>query len=381
MTPKAALLHIGTPKTGTTSIQECLTSAEAAGDLGRYRYPLVPGDRNHNRLLMLYLPHADQPSYRQLEFPRDGARFQRARRKYRRFIFGKLRTSEGAIISGEQLFSLKTSAALELRRDLESLGFRQFHIVLYVRDPADFYLSRAQQMLKLPVHAKPAVIDPISFRYPFRSIAESWERAFPDRVIVRPYSSAVQYDVIADFSEVMQRCLGMTLPRASGRLNATVSAEAMVVLQEYRQAVGTDESGLRFPGLDHLVAFLVRSGQCTPQTPPMLKAAVAEQIRTNHSQDAEFLHSRYGVELGLGPSAGTQRLADRSSWRVEDILESADPEIIQRLREEFAGTVPSRRRSLPVRAAAWAYRAAPYSLRPARLDALLRSRFSGRPQG
>lgn len=380
MTPKVALLHIGTPKTGTTSIQECLARAEAAGDLGQYRYPLFRGDRNHNRLLMLYLPHGDQPPYRHVEFPRDDARFQRARRQYRRFMFGTLQASDGAIISGEQLFGLKTSTALELRSDLESLGFRQFHVVLYVRDPADFYLSRAQQMLKLPVHAQPAVIDPNSFRYPFRSIAESWERAFPDSVIVRPYSSAVQSDVIADFSEVMRRCLGITLPRASGRLNATVSAEAMVVMQEYRQAVGTDEGGLRFPGLDHLVAFLVLSGQRIPQTVPTLKAAVAEQIRTNHRQDVEFLYSRYGVELGLGSPANAQWLADRSSWMVEDVVESADPEIIARLHEEFARTVPHRRPALPVRAAAQAYRAVPYSLRPARLAAVLRSRFSGRPQ-
>jgi hypothetical protein len=379
MMPKTALIHIGTPKTGTTSIQECLAAAEAAGALAPYRYPLFRGDRNHNRLTMLYLPYAEQPPDRRVEFRRDDKNYQRVRREYRRVLFRALRSSRGAIISGEVMgICFHPSTARQFRSDLESLGFRDFHILLYVRDPADFYLSRTQNQLKLAKHNRPAVIEPDSFRYMFRPIAEKWEQAFPGRLSVRHYSNSPGYDVIQDFSDQLHRCLGITLPRAAARLNTTVSAEAMLVMQDYRQAIGTDEGGLRYPGLDRLVSFL-RSTKHIPQTKPALKAEVAETVRANHRDDAEFIFSRYGVDLGLQGFGSAAPLAARSSWRVEDILESFDPDIVERLREEFARADSDRRKSLPLHVAKRFYRSVPLSRRPARLDGWLRSRFGEGP--
>jgi hypothetical protein len=384
MTPKTALLHIGTPKTGTTSIQECLARAETQGELGPYRYPLFRGlDRNQNPLTMLYLPHGDQPAPRRVKFPHNDSRYQSVRLRYRNFIFQQLQSSGGAIISGEVLCNrLTPSTVLQFRNDLESLGYKQFHVVLYIRDPAAFYLSGGQQMLKLPFIRESEFEDPASFRYPFRQIAENWERAFPGSLIVRHYRIGARFDVIADFSDVMQRYLGIPLPPLPSdvRRNTTLSAEAMVVMQDYRQSVGTDEGGLQFPGLDQLVWFLMSSGQRIPQTRPVLKAAVAELIRASHREDAEFMKSRYGVDLGLGCFGGAAPLASRPSWRVEDVLESVDPDIVQRLWDEFERSGPERRRPLPFQVAQRLYRAVPSSLRPARLDALLRSRFTNGSQ-
>lgn len=378
---KTALLHIGTPKTGTTSIQQKLAAAEADGSLLPYRYPRWRRDRNHNRLTMLYLPHGDLGPPRLAEYPQDGNRFNRARRRYRRFLFKALRSSEGAILSAESLSSsFSPSVAGQLRGDLESLGFREFYIVLYIRDPADFYLSHTQHAMKRSSHPTPAVADPMSFKYQFRRMAETWEQAFPGSVIVRRLPSGPQSDVVDDFRGLLYEHLGITLPQGADRLNTTISAEAMAVLQDYRQVTGPDEGGLLIPGLDRLVAFLVQSGQRIDQTEPRLKESVAAHIRANHRVDAELLFSRYGVDLGLSHLGPPEPLAACSSWRVADILESTDPEIVKRLQEEFARIGPPRRRPLPARAAARAYRAVPYSLRPARLDALLRSRYLGGPQ-
>lgn len=376
MTAKTALLHIGTTKTGTTSIQESLARAQRSGSLGPYHYPLFGGDRNHHRLTMLYLPYEDQPPSRRVDFPQDDDHYQRARRSYRDFLFRTLRSSAGAILSAEVLSGcLDSSAAGRLRHDLESLGFGEFHVVLYVRDPADFYLSRTQNQLKLPKAHRPAIVDPFSFKYAFRKITENWEQAFPGRLMSRRYPTGPQGDVLTDFSDVMQGCLGVRLPRAPARLNTTISAEGMVLMQQYREIVGTDEGGLRFPGLDRLVAFLRRSGQDIPQTRPALKSAIAEQIRSNHLDDAEFIRARYGVDLGLECSGGSSPLMERSSWRVEDILESVDLDIVQRLWEGFERAGSDPQRPLPLQLAARVYRAIPYHRRPARLDAFLRSRF------
>ena len=381
MTRKTALLHIGTPKTGTTSIQKCLAEAERAGSLRPYCYPLYRDDLNHNRLTTLYLPHADLPQVWRAKHPRDDDGFQRARRRYRRFLFRRLRASDGAILSGESLSNYLTPPyAMQLRSDLESLGFKQFHVALYIRDAADFYLSSTQQVLKWSLYPTTVVADPVSFRYRFRRIAENWEQTFPGCLLVRRYPRSPQQDVLADFSSVMQGCLGVGLPQATARLNPTLSAEAMVVIEDYRQAVGPGAESLVIPGLDQLVAFLAQSGQRIPQTRPALKSAVAEQIRSNHQQDAEYIRVRYGVDSGVECSGSVAPLPARSSWRVEDILDSVDHEIVQRLQGEYARVGPPRKRPLPVRAAARAYRAVPYSLRPTRLDGLLRTRFGRGPQ-
>lgn len=350
--------------------------AETRGALGPYRYPLWRLDRNHNRLTMLYLPHRDQPRARLAEYPHDDDRFHRARRRYRRFLFRALESSRGAILSGEFLsYYFDPSVAGELRDDLESLGFRKFHVVLYVRDPADFYLSRTQQLLKGSFYPTPVVADPMSYTYGFRRMAETWEQVFPGSVIVRRFPSG-QGDVIEDFSGLLLKELQITLPRAEVRLNTTVSAEAMVLLQEYRQATGPAEGGLAIPGLDRLVGFLARSGQRIGQTRPRLKAAVLDHIRATHSEDAEFLRSRYGVDLGLGSPAVVAPLVSRPEWRVEDILESVDPNVVRRLHGEFAHLGPPRQRSLPVRVAARAYRTIPSERRPARVEAWLRSKVT-----
>ena len=372
---KTVLLHIGTPKTGTTSIQNCLKSAQVSGVLGAYRYPLRRlGHRNQDQLLStLYLSHEDR----------------REQRRCRRFLSRTLQSARGAILSANFLsarFGLPD--IIQLRSDLESLGFQQFYVVLYIRDAADLYLSRIQQRLKMSavIDSVDAIIDPLSFRYRFRRIAANRETAFPGSVIVRSYPNSPGNDVVADFSELLQSRLGITLPPFAARLNTTLSAEAMAVIENHRRAVAP--AGLKqahdrlIPGVDRLVAFLTTSRQRVPhQTRPTLKVPVAEQIRAEYRGDAEFIHSRYGVDLGMRSSGLSAPIAARSSWRVEDVLESVDLETAQRLGDEFRRIETPRMRSLPIRAAGRAYRAVPYTRRLARLDAQLRTRFDRGPQG
>lgn len=341
MKTKIALLHIGTPKTGTTSVQDALFRAEQSGLLHPYIFPIFRNEHDHNRLTTLYLAHEEQPDPRKVQYPRDDNRYQNARRNYRRFLFETLRSSGGAILSAEVLSNMfSPQHIVRFRGDLESLGFNDFYIALYIREPADFYLSSRQEMLKLPGRRYQPVRDPFSFRYRFRRFAEDWEQVFPGRVIVRCHRRSASYDATTDFSNLMQGCLGIGLPPAAARRNESVSAEAMVVLQHFRETVGADAEGFEFPGLYRLVDFLVNSNGYLPQTKPKLKTSVAGLIRANHRSDVEFIGSRYGVDLGMGSVESVEQLPPRPSWRVEDILESFDPAIVQRLQEDFRRNAP-----------------------------------------
>lgn len=375
MRPKTALLHIGTPKTGSTSIQEFLTRAEMDGSLAPIRYPLWKGDRNHLRLTPLYRPYEELPPWWRHEFPANDKRFQRMRRQFRRYFFDELRSASGAIISAEGLGGFTPAYADQLRRDLESLGFKAFHIVLYVRDPADYFLSRTQQRLKTA--SEPEFVEnPASFRYQFLQAAETWEQIFPGSLIVRRFPNSPDHDVVDDFADVVKQCMGVTLPRFTVRMNTTLSAEAMQIIQDYRQAFWPDNGGNLTPDASWLVKFLKQSALDVPQTKPVLKPEVAELIRVNHSADAANILARYGVDLGLQNMHPTIAPPPQTSYHVEEILTSVDPEIVHQLLLRLARTELGRRpaqRPLPLRLAAGTYHSIPLARRPPRLDGWLRS--------
>lgn len=375
MKPKTALLHIGTPKTGTTSIQRWLANAQDDGSLAPVRYPLWAGGHNHQRLVSLYKPYEDLPPGFRQNYGPSGESYRRMRERYRAFLFDELSAASGAVLSGESLCDLLSPLlAARLRVDLESLGFREFHVVLYIRDPADYFLSVTQQDLKIAVRS-PIVQDPAIFRYEFLRMAETWEQAFPGKLIIRKFPTDQGHDIIDDFAVVMQQCFGTAPPRVPLRMNTTYSAEAMKIMQDYRAARGTSTETLT-PDVARLVEFLDWSRQHIPQTKPVLKPEVAQQIRANHKEDAGLLHSRYGVDLGLQNCGPGSTFPRSRPFRVDEILESVDPEVVDELLLLLARIHLGHKRSLTWRIAAWAYRRIPPARRPVRALSWVRSRIN-----
>jgi hypothetical protein len=348
---KTALLHIGTRKTGTTSIQQVL--AETAKVDSTFSFPLMNGDHNQNRLVTVYLPHSELPVH--------WRHAPEACQRYRRFVLKELATARNAVISAEALSAyFNTRAAEQLRDDLERIGFRRFHVILYVRDPADYFLSFLQQILKSSDQTAPIGSHPASFRYGLRHISETWEHAFPGCVEVRKFpDNPPTADVTQDFSALVQEHLGVSLPVISTRMNATISAEAMQIIQDYRLAFWPDNGGIVTPDTTRLVRFLEASMAEVPQNKPVLKPAVRACIRANHQLDGDFIYSRYGVDLGLTETQPVQFELDRS-YRVGDLVESLDPEIVRELLLRLAKSEMERapaKRSLARRVASRAVRA------------------------
>lgn len=358
--PKTLLLHIGTTKTGNTSIHRSLVRAQTEGQLGPVCYPRWKGELHQARMAVLYCPEElgeMLPSLRE-RYPASDRSFKRMLRQYRDFVFQELRSANTAILSAETFSHMfSRPLAIRLRDDMESLGFRQFHVVLYVRDPADYYLSSMSQSLRMS-DGPPFIKDPASFRYEFLRIADTWEHAFPGRLVVRKYPSDPHQDVIEDFSSVLERLLGVSLPQIPARSNTSISAEAMQILDDYRRTFWPDNGGRLTPDTARLVQFLRNSAQ--PQTKPALKPGIAEQIRANHLEDAKALSSRYGVDLGLRSGYIPAATALRGEpYRVEDIVEHLDPDIAHRLLLELGRAElgnPQAQRPLVHRVAARTYR-------------------------
>jgi hypothetical protein len=262
-----------------------------------------------------------------------------------------------------------------LREDLESLGFGEFHIVLYIREPAEHFLSLCQQGIRGNTRL-PFVKDPASWRCNFLRMTETWQQAFPDSLIVRKFPGAANGDVVEDFASLFRQYLGATPPVVSLRENTSLSAEGMQILQDYRETFSADKGGLLTPDAVRLVSFLIGQARDVPQTKPALKEDVAAQIRANHRAEAEELYLRYGVDLGLRDLDPVAPVPPRVPARVEDVLQSVDPRIVSQLLLRLAST--GLRGSLTERSrgiAARVYRSVPPGRRPERFAEWLRSRL------
>jgi hypothetical protein len=373
---KTILLHIGTPKTGTTSVQQWLARTQRDGTLSPVSYPLWKNDHNQQRVLSLYLPYEDLPPAMRRNFGPSASSYTRMRKRYRNHLFRELRVAGAAVISAESLsgrFSYRDAA--QLRDDLESLGFRRFPVVLYVRDPADFFLSATQQLLKSTT-TLPFVKDPGSFKYEFLRMTETWEAAFPGQLIVRKYPIGPHPDILEDFATVLEQCLGIAPPpRIPLRANTTLSSEAMQILQDYREIVPSDKSGELTPDAAQVVRFLSQPISGVTQTHPVLKGIIAAQIRANHQADAEVLFSRYGVDLELTHCVPAQTSAISHAHRVDQVIESVDQEVVCQLllrmvRRELRRSLAQR---MTLNIARRSYRRIPSRYRPEALARQLRT--------
>lgn len=365
-------------KTGNTSLHHGLALAKAKGLLGKVAYPQWQGDLHQARLAVLYSSEKmgeSLPSLRE-RYPRDEGRFRHMLRAYRKYVFTQLQRGSGAIISAETFSHLFSSdMALALRRDLEGAGFRRFKVVLYVRDPADYYLSTTNQNMRMTTMT-PLVEDPATFRYNFLEMADAWEAAFPGELLVHKYPAAASAEVFDDFNAVLDETFGITIPRIPVRKNTSLSAEAMQAMEAYRNAFSPGPSRALTTDAAFLARFLEQLIDALPQTKPVLKSEIAAQIRSNHAHDARELNRRYGVDLGLSEGASASRVPRTDPWTVEEILASIDPEIVRRLllltiRDGLAR--PKSKRSLSYLTASTIYRHLPERAKSKRLRDMLKS--------
>lgn len=348
-----------------------------------------PGAENQNALSAVYLPFEQWSPWMRCNLAASPRAAARVRESVRSFILSEMATASKAVLSAEALSDFPPGAVVQLRDDLEAIGYSDVHVVLYIRDPAAYYLSVIQENLKQPIDP-PLVPDPLSFRYRFREIADTWAQVFPGRLLVRKFTTDPHHNVIDDFNAVLRQCLDVSLPRVDVRMNTSLSAEGMQILQDYRETFRAD-TVLLTPDVRQLTGFLSQSIHEVPQTRPVLKTAVAEAIRANYRADAEAVRSRYGVDLGLDGHRSAVAASTRQSYRVEDIVASVDSQIVHQLLLRLAHTELGRSpdpaslprriavRSLPRRTAAWVYWRMPPSLRPT--SAAARLHGTGRRPG
>jgi len=288
------VLHIGSPKTGTTTLQRCLLASKKTLRALGVLYPRPPGGEKTHAVLLRGLFHPEHMPRIERHRPAD----PRARERFLNELGAEIAASRPAalVLSYEGFFRLLPAAALPtIRHQLESFGTKEITIAAYLRRPSEYYLSALQQSLKASATPKPPATENL------RAVLEPYGDVFGEQNLrVRRFhrESLEEGDIISDFvrnflPEAAQARAELAKP---GRVNESMSAEAMDILRRYRQSFHPDEDGVFRRGSTRLHRQLSELDRHLGLPRPRLRPDVAEAI-DHQAVDLPWLRERHGVEF------------------------------------------------------------------------------------
>jgi hypothetical protein len=225
-----AIVHIGTEKTGTQSIQACLhKNRRALADAG---YVISQSDDHHNsRALAAYGLNPDKKDdylrSNNIRTPEERECFQHSfEQRFRDEIQSLPAETHTVIFSSEHFHSrLKTQQEVERVRDLLAPHFDEFKIICYLRDQASCCASsysteiKSGRVISLATYSSRCV--PENHYYNYSVFLSLWEDVFGlhalDVALFDP-SCLLNRNLLDDFTARLG-------PELVGRLNTDLPAE------------------------------------------------------------------------------------------------------------------------------------------------------------
>lgn len=291
------ILHIGMPKTGTTTLQSTFSANAALLSRFGICYPVqLSSSPNNHRILAYYAMNSS--SYpRHMSAFKDVDISRKLIAEFRNCLMAQLEAIGGAsklVLSAESLFTkIRWYKRLHFSRFISLLGG---HLVVsaYLRSPAKSYLSLCQQQLKASRKIKP-IAPP---RY--RQVLKSYQDTFPAAAIsLVPYErrSLVGQDIVMDFCE---RFLSDTrldhslLARADDR-NVSLSGESMVMSMLYRRAFWPGHDDHHTRGSKRIIALLCQADQQCGASRPLLREEVRREVENLASNDLLWLRRIHSI--------------------------------------------------------------------------------------
>ncbi|MCP9483470.1 hypothetical protein NNA36_16010 [Shimia sp. CNT1-13L.2] len=290
----AIFLHIGFPKTATTSLQ--IAFQDRVEDLKQAGvcYPLIDQDFKQRYLKNFGLKSL--PSGKGL--PKS---VQKNMDDMKKLI--KASGCADVVLSCEELtnfmmMTYDTTSAKALRDQLREID-DDIRLVAYVRNPSDFYLSILQEKLK----RSGGVLEPQTFQANFAKTIRYYEDVFEVKAIVREFHSSKlkDKDIVADFLHAT----GLEHVDISSwtpiRSNESVSAEALFALDLARRDYMGSELVYEFRESEMLwrKSNMIANESEIYQKPVLFKH-IHDQVMFANQSDIDVLHERYGISFSEG---------------------------------------------------------------------------------
>lgn len=302
--PIDLIVHVGTGKTGSTSIQHFMNlNRDRLREAGFY-YPETPGRSRHAQFTVFLTPDEeldDQPVWHRLKAD-DPDRF---RRRFRRRLLGEIADSglSRVVLSEETIFKSSDGTLRRLDR-FARRNARSLRIVVYLRRQDDHLVSRYQQGVKVGEVrrlADPDLHRDYSDVYDYAGrLALLAEILKPDEMVVRRYERAAFAggELFRDFLEAIGA--GADLDRLQQPEERNVSFDAETV--EFLRLLNIDRvesEGARAGMIDnrHFLPALAAPVQGPTLTLP---ASVLDDFMAQFEQGNQEVARRwFGEEDGV----------------------------------------------------------------------------------
>lgn len=313
---KRVHLHIGSYKTGTTSIQK--TFHTNRNELAQQGF-VYPGNTfNHHQFF--FVTRSEEK-----DWPRQFKNFERpVLRSAIDSYFDILEKWLAAdfneqIISTEYLF-IDNPHYIKNTVDYLKQFFSDIRIYVFVRNPVQYYRSFQQQKIK----ACSFITSPDCFYYNFRNVIETWNRFGKVEVI--------EYKPGRDSSEVFCEKMGLNfgeLLTNSAENNSSLSVEQMLLLEKVQRNLYQNKED-RFK--KHLE--IIQNISPNSATKPKLRDDVKTLVQQNHKDDLEWLKKKYGIDFLNGYSdqtelPGVQKFKEGRA-AIKDVYKISDNQLLER---------------------------------------------------
>ncbi|MTI86442.1 MAG: hypothetical protein FH748_00585 [Balneolaceae bacterium] len=298
---KKLYLHLGSPKTGTSSIQRLLFQNKVNINQQGFTYP--GREINHHKLWFVTEgERADMP--RQFSSVKP-AEMKRSVDQFTVQLENDIETGNTQqIISTEYLFIHNEEY---VRRAAEYLKrfYSEITVLLFVRNPVDYYKSVQQQMIK----ARSYVESPYEYTYIFRKVIEMWKQFFD----VQVYEYSPKQNSLVVFCNKIGLDYN-SLDQAGKRTNVSLSIEQMLLLEKIQRNIYTNKEDVFKPHLN-----VIQEVNAPFSTKPRIKDWVKEVVYEKHSEDLEWLKEEYNIEFArdFGSAKGEQSNPTSNDNQIE----------------------------------------------------------------
>lgn len=235
---RTAVLHIGTGKTGTTSLQTFLKQNSARLAYHGVGYPDFLGRRNHIQLALPFTPVPVAPKAERLKI--HNAADEREFLKNLHTKFKKnVRAHDRWVFSSEHMWSrLDEPGYVGALKSFLDKHFDNYSIIMYVRRQDYFLPTWASTVIATgrTLYWVPEYYNSYLPMLNYAGSVDLWAEAFgPDSMTIRPYLERYKSDngaVINDFLDVLGLPVEGSWDYPERAFNPKLSAEGLAVVRE-----------------------------------------------------------------------------------------------------------------------------------------------------
>lgn len=313
---KTAVIHIGSGKTGSTSIQRTLYKNKEKNDKALF-YPTLLDNKNNQIFRFAFCELINTPSNIRDRFKNNHKAFISYQNDILKSFKKEIKDKDNIIISSEFLFLSNINEIKKISKFIHQLGFKQIHIIVYIRNPADYYLSLAQQSIKNS-HSIPS---PTKFKYEMTESILNWSSICSGNIIVREFNrnKLKNNNVIDDFKNTIKEKIGinidLTTKESSNESLSSEGAYAIQVIQESIAKSNSLDKKLEKEKLKKIIYSLPNG------TKPQLKNTIRNIILFRFRNEIKKIKEKFSLFDDINPPKNQEINCDFKNIRLIDIME------------------------------------------------------------